>query len=319
MIVARGCRTLCSLLTAVAIAGCGGDAEPDSGPGSDFVMPRDTDILIADLHWETSGLPSVGMPTNITQRFDYDNQPYFVPDGSGFWYTANDPQTGSTDIWRYDFATEMVTRVTASNPESEYSANPLPDGSGISTIRVEADSTQRLWRFDADGSNASVLLEGVAPVGYHAWIDENTVMMFVLGDPPTLQRGDLSTGEAVVIAEDIGRSLWWLPEAPGVSYVQRLTDSTAALMVHPADGGEPEEIGPTVDGLEDHAWASTSVVLMASGPMIWARSVGEESEWVAVADFTDLGISITRLAVSPDGAQIAMVAEPAPLEGFGGD
>ncbi len=76
----------------------------------------------------------------------------------------------------------MVTRVIASNPESEYSATPLPDGSGLSVIRVEADSTQRLWRFDMDGANGSVVLEDVAPVGYHAWADQRTLVMFVLGE-----------------------------------------------------------------------------------------------------------------------------------------
>ena len=80
--------------------------------------------------------PAVGELTNVTGRSGYDNQPHFTPDGSGFWYTAIDTHDGQADIWRYDFETEFVARVTASAPESEYSATPLPDGSGISVIRV---------------------------------------------------------------------------------------------------------------------------------------------------------------------------------------
>ena len=43
-----------------------------------------------------------------------------------------------------------TTRVT-NTPESEYSPTVTPDGAHISVIRVEADGTQRLWRFTIDG------------------------------------------------------------------------------------------------------------------------------------------------------------------------
>ena len=44
-------------------------------------------------------------------------------------------------------------RVT-NTPESEYSPTVTPDGAHISVIRVEADGTQRLWRFTLDGRDA---------------------------------------------------------------------------------------------------------------------------------------------------------------------
>lgn len=300
-----------------ACAGDGGGADDPpavDAPGS-FVAPRDTDILLAELRWEQSGPPAIGAPTNLTQRPGYDNQPFFVPDGSGLWYTAVDAHDGQADIWRWDFAPPMVTRVTQSNPESEYSATPLPGGGGISTIRVEADSTQRLWRFDGDGANGSVLLPDVAPVGYHAWADDRTLVMFVLGDPPTLQRADVGTGDVETIAEDIGRSIHRIPGSSDVSYVQRHGPERATIMRLPGDRREPEPIVDTVDGREDHAWAPDGTLLMASGAVVYALAPGAD-EWVAVADFADLHISITRLAVSPDAAQIAMVAEVAPLESF---
>jgi hypothetical protein len=302
------------------LGACAGDRGGSSdsaavdAPGS-FVAPRDTDILLAELHWEQSGLPAIGAPTNLTQRPGYDNQPFFVPDGSGLWYTVIDTHDGQADIWRWDFAPPMVTRVTQSNPESEYSATPLPDGGGISTIRVEADSTQRLWRFDGDGANEAVVLPGVAPVGYHAWADERTVVLFVLGDPPTLQRADVETGEVETVADDIGRSIHRIPGSSDVSYVQRHGPDRATLMRLPGDGQAPQPIIDTVDGREDHAWAPDGTLLMASGAVVYALAPGSD-EWVAVADFSHLDISITRLAVSPDASQIAMVAEIAALESF---
>ena len=294
---------------------CAPDADESMSGISDFVPPRDTDVLIADLAFSPQGTPSIGTPANITQRPDYDNQPQFVPDGSGFWYTINDPQNDQADIWRYDFATAGVTRVTMSSPESEYSATPLPDGSGISVIRVEADSTQRLWRFDLDGANGAVILPNVAPVGYHAWVDESTLVLFVLGDPATLQRADVPTGQTEVITRNIGRSIQRIPGSDDVSYAQVHEDGTATIMRLPSERTSPEPIAEAVSGGDFHAWAPNGSLLMASGSVVYAWSLSLD-EWMPIADFSDLNISISRLAISPDGTQIAMVAEIATIPGF---
>lgn len=313
-------NTVAVLASAVIAGACGPDEAqaPDTGPadGADegFVMPLDTDVLLADLHWETAGPPSIGEPVNVTRKADYDNQPHFTPDGTGIWYTSVDPHTAQSDIYRYDIDAGRVARVTQSNPESEYSATPLPDGSGVSTIRVEADSTQRLWRFDHDGANAAVLFQDIAPVGYHAWVDENTVVMFVLGDPATLQVGDLRTGRARVVTDDIGRSIQPIPGTFDVSYVQRHGDGTSTIMRLPGDGGEPEAIIEAVNGGDFHAWASDGTVLMADGPVVFGAAPAAERRWSPIADFSHLDIVISRLAVSPDASQIALVAEPAPIE-----
>ncbi len=295
------------------VGACGGtveDAPAAAGAESEaFVPPRDSDILIADLSTSASGLPTIGAPVNITQRPDYDNQPHFTPDGSGLWYTANDAQSGQSDIWRYDFASGRVTRITQSAPESEYSATPLPDGSGISTIRVEADSTQRLWRFSPDGLNASVILPDVAPVGYHAWVDESTLVMFVLGSPPTLQVGDVRTGRARTVTRDIGRSIQKIPGTFDISYVQREGSDATTIMRLPGDGGDPEPIAEGVSGGDFHTWTPDRVLLMAEGPRVFARPFDASAEWTEIADFSDLHINLSRLAVSPDGSQIALVAE----------
>ena len=299
----------------VALSGaCGGERDGAVPEAADFVPPRDADILIADLFSGPEGLPAIGAPTNLTQRPDYDNQPHFTPDGSGLWYTADDTQSGQSDIWRYDFATERVTRITQSAPESEYSATPMPDGSGISTIRVEADSIQRLWRFGLDGANPSVILPDVAPVGYHKWVDEATLVMFVLGSPPTLQVGDLRTGRAQVVTEDIGRSIHRIPGSFDVSYVQRNEDGSTTIMRLPGDGGEPEPITETVAGGDFHAWTPNRVLLMADGPRVFARRFEPAATWQQIADFSDLHVILSRLAVSPDGSQIALVAELDALE-----
>ena len=295
---------------AIATVACGSESQPDPPTMGAAVVqggPLATDIWVADLRWETSGPPAIGDPTNLTRRPGYDNQPHYVPDGAGLWYTAVDEHDGQADIWRYDFESEMVTRVTSTNPESEYSATPLPDGSGISVVRVESDSTQRLWRFDADGSNGAVVLEDVAPVGYHAWADDRRVVMFILGDPATLQRADTESGSVEVIADDIGRSIQRIPESNDVSFVKRHTDGTTTIMRLGTGSSEPEAITTAVEGGEFHAWAPDGTLLMAHESVIYAWTPG--ASWQPIADFSRFRIAITRLAVSPEGSQIAIVGE----------
>ena len=303
-------RFVPAFVLVLGLAACRADARPESRSSGPLPAgPPGTDIWLATLTSTPEGMPSIGRPANITERPGYDNQPYFLPDGSGFWFTAMDDHSGQADIWRYDIASAAVARVTQSAPESEYSATPLPDGSGISVIRVEADSTQRLWRFDADGGNAAVLIPDVALVGYHKWADEHTVVMFVLGDPATLQIWNEDLGLLPIAARNVGRSIQPIPGSDDVSYVQRHEDGTSSIMRLRPRQAESELLTATLDGGDFHAWTPDGVLLMGAGSSLLAWKPGSGSEWTEVANFGDIGMTISRLAVSPDGAHIAIVAE----------
>src|SRR5262245_65048568 len=127
-----------------------------------------TDIFLAPLSMQ-GGRPVVGPAVNITNVPSYDNQPSFTPDSRAFLFTSN-RQGGQTDIYRYDLASKTTTRIT-STPESEYSPTVMPGGNRFSVIRVEKDSTQRLWSFTLSGTDPQVILPALKPVGYHAWLD----------------------------------------------------------------------------------------------------------------------------------------------------
>ena len=139
--------------------------------------PAGTDIYVAELA-ERDGRVSVGPLTNATDRDGYDNQPHFVPSGTSILYTSGRAD-GQTDIHRYDILSKRSQSVTETT-ESEYSPTPMPGGETFSVIRVEADSSQRLWSFRIDGTNPQLVLEEIMPVGYHAWADSSTVALFVL-------------------------------------------------------------------------------------------------------------------------------------------
>ena len=159
--------------------------QPAQPPRPSRPSPPPPDIYLASLTVER-GSVTVGTPLNITDRAGYDNQPSFTSDGTGVFFTSV-REDAQADIYRYDVRTKATTRVTSTAPESEYSATPVDADRAISVVRVERDSTQRLWRFPLDRSAPSVILERVRPVGYHAWANEHTLALFVLGSPNTLQ------------------------------------------------------------------------------------------------------------------------------------
>ncbi len=189
--------------------------------------PPDTEIFVASLS-TVGGKITIGTPRNISNSPGYDNQPSFTPDGNAILFTsvrggrkpdpANAAATGS-DIYRYDLTSGTLRQLT-DTPESEYSPTVTPDGAHVSVIRVEADGTQRLWRFGLDGKAAELVLADVKPVGYHAWADANTLALFVLGRPATLQVADARTGKAEVAASGIGRSIQRMPGG-NISFVLR--------------------------------------------------------------------------------------------------
>jgi hypothetical protein len=236
---------------------------------------------------------------------------------------GNEPQSlvegpPQMEIYRYDLQSRRISRVT-NTPESEYSPTVTPDGRHISVIRVEADRTQRLWKFTVEGKEPSLVLKDVKPVGYHAWLDEKTLMLFVLGQqgqPATLQVADVLTGQAEIVTRNIGQSIARIPGG-GVSFVQQDgegdTRTLTITRVQKRDGKVvTTPLTRAVEGARQAhvAWTPDGTLLMAHDGTLHAWKEGE-SGWRAVADLNALGLrNVTRLAVSPGGDRLAIVAVP---------
>jgi dipeptidyl aminopeptidase/acylaminoacyl peptidase len=257
---------------------------------------------------------------NISNNAGYDNQPSFLPDSSGILFSSM-RDGRQTDIYRYDITSRQVSQVT-NTPESEYSPTVTPDKRTFSAVRVEADNAQRLWRFDLDGSNPRVVLENVKPVGYHAWIDDTHLALFILGSgaaPATLQLADTTTGSAKVAVTGIGRSLLIRPGTGTLSYLATAETPRVLKVLDPKTGVSTMLVAP-VEGSQDCAWLPDGRLLMARGRAISVWTPGTTT-WEVFADLnlvvgkpdvaTPPGLdNITRLAVSPDGKWLAFVADP---------
>ncbi len=270
----------------------------------------DTDIFLAPIRRIGDSLV-VGAATNVTHRAGYDNQPSFLPNSRGILYTVVGPDA-QADIWRYDIAEHRTTRVTSTR-ESEYSAVVMPGGLRMSVIRVEADSTQRLWSFAMDGSDPQVLLSAQKPVGYHTWLGPSRLATYVLGKPATLHVVDSDGSHDEIRARDIGRALQRVPGKDAFSYTQR--DSARALWItlQPASGEAETMLIRAAPDNEYHAWTPDAILLSATaGTLVrWNRALDATRAWTPVADLSKSGLkNVSRLAVSPDGKWLAFVAEP---------
>src|SRR2546423_8892325 len=145
--------------------------------------PPSSDIFIVEVKTkldrkERTDELKFGELKKITDFAGYNNQPFFMPDGQSILYTSI--RNKQEDIYRYDLRTSATAQVT-NTPESEYSPTLMPDRKNISVVRVEADGTQRLWRFPLEGGAPSLIIENIKPVGYHLWIDDHMLALFVLG------------------------------------------------------------------------------------------------------------------------------------------
>jgi Tol biopolymer transport system component len=286
--------------------------------------PPDTEVYLASLSVR-DGKVDIGKPINISNNPGYDNQPSFTPDGAAVLFTsvrgerkadsANSAATGS-DIYRYDIAPARLSQVT-NTPEAEYSPTVTPDGRHISVIRVEGDGTQRLWRFTIEGTQPELVLRDVKPVGYHAWADASLLAVFILGQqgqPATLQVADVRTGQAQIAASGVGRSLQRIPRG-GISYVARTAASEgqpAVLTISELDPTtrqtRPLVRAPAGATEADTVWTPDGLLLTSVRGQLFGWRRGE-AEMTPIADFERLGLqSVTRLAISPKGDRIALVA-----------
>ena len=248
-------------------------------------------------------------PKNISQNPGYDNQPSFLPDGSGLLYTSQQA-SGQTDIIRYELATGQKTQLTATAVGSEYSPTPMPDGKHFSTIRLDTNGLQLLYRYPLTPGGEPEVIIPEAVIGYHTWVNDTLLMAFVLGDPVTLQRCVTSTGQCTVADESIGRSLHVVPLNGAVSYVSKAdTANWTMALINPLEG-EGRPLNLPMDGTEDTAWRGNGSLFRTGGHLLYRWRPGADESWQVVADLTKLGITgtLTRLAFHPDGTHLALVA-----------
>ncbi|MEX0691800.1 MAG: hypothetical protein WD934_06835 [Gemmatimonadales bacterium] len=269
--------------------------------------PSASDIWLADVTPRGNAMTLTNI-RRVTERPGYDNQPRFTEDGRSLYYTSY--RNGQSDIWRFDISVGRHTQLTRS-PESEYSATPLPDGSGrVAVVRVERDSTQRIWSFAPDGGDPELYIPNLPGVGYYAWMPGTYLVAFIVADTNRLELVDLTTMSRHVITYNTGTTFQTLPEGPALLYAARDGDLYQLIAWSPAAPDQPLALGLLPSGPHFVMTPSRDWVFAADGDGIRAlHTLNPEQSYQLVQGLAGRGFrGITRLALSPDGRQLAFVA-----------
>jgi hypothetical protein len=269
-----------------------------------------TDIFLADLAMREGRL-AISAPVNVTDRPGYDNQPWFLPDGSGFLYASE--RDGQTDIFRYEIDSRRSVRVTAT-PENEYSPTLPGDASRMMVVRWPVDmSTGELWWFTVDGQPLVTARGSVSRVGYYAFADDRTLALFINDSIQSFILADTETGDTTRVGAGMGGSgPRAIPGERAVSFLSQTAEDVWWLTRLDLDDLATRPLVPMLEGVTNYTWTQRGTVLAARGGTIYEWGPG--GDWQAVANFSDPALQqITRIAVSPGGDRIALVsARPEP-------
>jgi hypothetical protein len=263
----------------------------------------------SDIHIATITLgdrTEVGAPWNATDRDGYDNQPWFLPDGSAFLYVSS--RDGQTDVFRYNLGTRTSEPVTRT-PENEYSPSLPGDGSRMMVVRWANDmSTGGLWWYTPEGVPLEEVRGSVERVGYYALADERTLALFINDSIQSFLLSDARTGDTIRVGQDMGGSgPRVIPGERAVSWLRAHEDGSRWLTRVHLDTREATPITQMLDGVANYMWTSRGTVLAARGSAIYEWT--PDTHWRVIANFEGEGIAgITRIALDPAERMIAFVA-----------
>ncbi|NMM41436.1 TolB family protein [Pseudoalteromonas arctica] len=253
-------------------------------------MPK-SEILLAKLNTEY-GL----QVSRITNNDVYNNQPLLTKDGIYFTQEVQSEGQSQTELAFYDFTNKQVTNFT-NTAVSEYSPTLTPNGKGLSAIVVEADGKQKLWQYPFDDNvKPSRIFEWIEPVGYHVWGAKDDMVMFILGEPHTLQYTQVAAAKPIVVAENIGRTLTFNPALAVYTF------SYSKAQQHWLASYDPQENTVTdlfrlPQTVQDYAFKDTNTVIYAVDNRVYQRQLNNPEQvslWLDLTPFCDS--HITRMS-----------------------
>ena len=235
----------------------------------------------------------------VFNKSGYNNQPAFFSEQQ-VYLTSNYHNSEKTEIIKLDLKNKTLYRVT-NTTESEYSPTLSPDRNFFTCIRVEKNGKdQFLWMYPIDQSDGGRrLMEKINNVGYHCWISDQEVALFVVDEPIKLLIGNIKTGNTRYLLDKIGRCIKSSPDGELI-IVHKLLENKWYLKKYNPETGTFKIITETLPGQEDFEILPDGSILMANGSEIWKYNNNRIIDnWKKMDDLSDLGINnITRIASS---------------------
>lgn len=274
-----------------------------------------SDIWLGDLTLNPN--PSISNLMQISDNEQYTNQPYFF-DNNHLYFTQalNTDDATQMDIFVHRIRENQSKNVSNSS-ESEYSATPLPYDEGMSVIRVDDSGKQALWELSSAGEPMRNLLPAIEPVGYQVWLNANELLLFVLGEPHTLQRADINqlNSAGMVIDDNIGASLYQFANSDWFLYTRADAGNFSMLKAYHRKTGKIQDIMPMPEGIQYFSVTPSGYVITSDGQQLLAYPLMLEQGTLVIGNAwqkvdiegTACASGISRTAISPQGDKIALV------------
>ena len=264
----------------------------------------ETDIWLFKIE-KTEGKYSYTNPLNVTHRAGYDNQPTFSLDGKSILYVLID-STKQADIYQYSISKKTSSNLTKSQV-SEYSPTIIPSGLGFSSVVVEKDSAQRVWQFNMDGTFKTIVHEGTDSIGYHTWLNADTLLYYKLTEPHSLRVLDLKTNKDVWICNHPVRAFKKIGNSSRFIYAIKDSISSQFRIYNPAiRESSLYATYPSVN--EDFIWHPELGLIKSEGSDLMNYN-DKTNTWEVLFSFKNMGIvKITRFVFDNKTKQLALVS-----------
>jgi len=300
---------------------------PSLASGYDiWLYPLKFDAVNAD--WQ------LGKAKAITIREGYDNQPSFTSDSQAILFTS-DRGGAHNDIYQYhindshithkhqtenDEVNGLLTQVTDTEDESEYS--PQPAANGIRYVVEQGMPHQSVW-IEKTGIPRQRAINSMIPSGYYAHHPELGTLIWAryaysLYFEPL---GEVADERHFVVA-NAGRSIHAIPNDRAFSYLHKQPDGDRVIKRFTPKSGSHTPLIGIGNGSEDYGWSSNGWIfnIDASQLRAWPSSSNtdhtnqifqwQSAQWQAVTHLeppTPAHHSPSRVAISPDNRHIAIV------------
>jgi len=264
------------------------------------ISPIEKDFKITEI--------SISNFSNMSNNDAYDNQPSFF-DNETLVYAGT--ITDNTEIVISSVHTKKKIAYFKPTEGGEYSPQLIPNSDRIAAVRLDKDGKQRLYDYTPGKDIVTEVIEGLQ-VAYYAYHDEETILASVLsGGNLDLVIANVKTQKVDTLLEKSGRSIHDMLGKKIMSYTLMNEEGNYDIYQLDIETRESFFVAQLPIGIQDHIWIDDAKLLCGSGERLYLYDFFGKGAWEEVADLSAYNIkNITRLALSPDGKRLALVAEP---------
>jgi hypothetical protein len=239
----------------------------------------------------------------------YTNQPFFTPYGDILVSVRKAGET-QNDVWLLSPSSKKYRQLTKTQ-SNEYSPQLQTGNLYYSVVRqVEGESIdQQVFQFPVSGGFYESVTPDIKDIGYYAWMKAGELALYRIEKESNRLVSYMPVGhKSKPITSSVGRTL--ISDGKGaIYYVHKFSDTYWYLKKYSEVSTVIEVIAETPSKSEDFAIAQDGTFFMGKGQHLVYLSPADKNNWKECADLSVYGIlHITRMSISPDGKQLALVA-----------